>query len=152
MSGPRQGEVVRRALEVRVEGEQPFQAVQATWNLLEPSVGAALAEAGAAGWGVIVKEALANGRLTSRGRGRPAEVLGRAAGRHGVGIDAVALAAALAQPWADVVLSGAVTLAQLHSNLEALRLALGPGEAEEWAGLAERPEEYWAVRSELPWD
>ena len=43
-----------------------FDAVQATWNLLEPSAGPALAEAHAAGVGVIVKEALANGRLTAR--------------------------------------------------------------------------------------
>ena len=40
--------------------------MQATWNLLEPSAGPALAEARAAGMGVIIKEALANGRLTSR--------------------------------------------------------------------------------------
>jgi aryl-alcohol dehydrogenase-like predicted oxidoreductase len=41
-----------------------FDTVQATWNLLERSAGPVLAEAHAAGLGVIVKEALANGRLT----------------------------------------------------------------------------------------
>jgi aryl-alcohol dehydrogenase-like predicted oxidoreductase len=51
---------------MRVDGVRLFDAVQATWNLLEPSAGPALAEAHAAGLGVIVKEALANGRLTDR--------------------------------------------------------------------------------------
>jgi aryl-alcohol dehydrogenase-like predicted oxidoreductase len=41
--------------------ERLFQTVQATWNLLERSAGAALAEAHAAGCGVIVKEAVPTG-------------------------------------------------------------------------------------------
>ena len=63
VSGARQADVVRRALELDA-GVNPFSTVQATWNLLEPSVGPALDEAHAPGWGVLVKEALANGRLT----------------------------------------------------------------------------------------
>jgi len=73
VSGPRQAEVIRRALAVRVDGINPFQSVQATWNLMEPSAGPALAEAHDAGWGVIIKEALANG--VSRYLVTPAELL-----------------------------------------------------------------------------
>ena len=131
VSGPAQPDVIRRALEVDVDGINPFQVVQATWNLLERSAGAALAEAKCRGWGVIVKEALANGRLTERGDG----------GR-------VALAAALSQPWADVVLSGAVTIEQLGANLEAVALS---HESVEWPDVAESPAEYWMRRSQLPW-
>ena len=43
-----------------------FDAVQATWNLHERTAGDALARANAAGMRVIVKEAVANGRLTDR--------------------------------------------------------------------------------------
>ena len=71
------------------------RAVQATWNVLEPSAGPALADAHVQGWGVIVKEALAN-------------------------------------PWVDVVLSGAVTEPQL-------------------AAMAAPPERYWRERDSLPW-
>ena len=39
-------------------------------------------------------------------------------------MDALALAAALAQPWADIVLSGAVTMKQLRSNVRALDIDL----------------------------
>jgi aryl-alcohol dehydrogenase-like predicted oxidoreductase len=120
-SGPAQAATIRRALELTSAGKAPFACVQATWNLLEPSAGPALAEAGQAGWGVVVKEAVANGRLTPHGRDPATQVLARIAAPHDVGIDAVALAAVLANPWADVVLSGAVTPAQLESNLAAPR-------------------------------
>jgi aryl-alcohol dehydrogenase-like predicted oxidoreductase len=150
-SGPWQAATIRRALEVTAGGAGPFACVQATWNLLEPSAGPALAEASAAGWGVIVKEAVANGRLTPHGQGPAAAVLGRVAASHGVGVDAVALAAVLANPWADVVLSGAVTPAQLEANLAAVEVELDPGELEELAALAEPPEGYWKTRAALSW-
>ncbi len=56
----------RTTVNVRVDGLRLFDVVQSTWNVLEPSVGPALSDAHAAGLGVIVKEALANGRLTER--------------------------------------------------------------------------------------
>jgi aryl-alcohol dehydrogenase-like predicted oxidoreductase len=150
-SGPGQAATIRRALEITADGTARFACVQATWNLLEPSAGPALAEASAAGWGVIVKEAVANGRLTPHGQGSAAAVLGRVAARHGVGVDAVALAAVLANPWADVVLSGAVTPAQLEANLAAVGVELDAGELEELAALAEPPEAYWKTRAALSW-
>jgi aryl-alcohol dehydrogenase-like predicted oxidoreductase len=151
VSGPRQAEAVRRALDVQVEGAGVFDVVQATWNLLEPSAGPALAEAKGRGRGVIVKEALANGRLSPHGEGPPLAMLGRLAARHGVGVDAVALAAALANPWADVVLSGAVSAGQLAGNLAAARLSLADDELEELRTLAEPAEAYWAARGRLRW-
>jgi len=151
VSGPRQAEAVRRALDVQVDGAGVFDVVQATWNLLEPSAGPALAEGKGRGRGVIVKEALANGRLSPHGEGPPLAMLGRLAARHGVGVDAVALAAALANPWADVVLSGAVSAGQLAGNLAAARLSLADDELEELRTLAEPAEAYWAARGRLRW-
>ncbi len=146
-TGPRQADTLRRALEVRVDGLQLFSSVQATWNLLEPSAGPALGEAAAAGWGVIVKEAVANGRLTSVGDAGGAHTsLGRAAAAAGATPDALAIAAVLAQPWVSVVLSGAAGIDQLRSNLRALEVG-----AVEIADLAEPPERYWAARSARPW-
>jgi aryl-alcohol dehydrogenase-like predicted oxidoreductase len=148
VTGPNQPEVIRRAPSVSVDGVNPFQVVQATWNLLEPSASAALVEAKARGWGVIIKEALANGRLTDRADGEYVSDLRRQAVAHKTRIDAVALAAALSQPWVDVVLSGAVTTEQLESNLNAVALAR---EAADWPDIAEAPTAYWARRSALPW-
>ncbi len=134
-----------------MDGISPFGAVQATWNFLEPSAGAALADTHRAGWGVIVKEALANGRLTDRGAGGDAGPLGDVAADRGITADAVAIAAALANPWADVVLSGAVSGAQLRSNVGALDVDLEPVELDGLRDLATPPDEYWHERSLLPW-
>jgi len=142
VSGPYQAETVRRALDTIIDGTPVFSAVQATWNLLETSVGPALAEAKSAGWTVIIKEALANGRLATPG---PA-----VADTLGVRPDVTALAVALAQPWADVVLLGSATVTQLRSNLSALD-APAPVDGERPASLVQDPQDYWSERAAMPW-
>jgi aryl-alcohol dehydrogenase-like predicted oxidoreductase len=151
VSGPRQADTIRRALDVQVDGISPFGAVQATWNLLEPSVGAALADAHSSGWGVIVKEALANGRLTDREAGKGSGPLGSVAAGRDTSADAVAIAAALANPWVDVVLSGAVSEEQLRSNVLALDVELATEELEALRDLTIPPQDYWQQRSLMPW-
>lgn len=148
VSGPHQAETIDRALGVQIGGVNPFQCVQATWNLLEPSAAPALARAHAQGWGVIVKEVLANGRLTERHAApglKPLEQLARSAGAS---LDAIAFAAALANPWVDVVLSGAVTEQQLLSNLRAPDITPN---LNAFPLVAQSPDEYWAARRDLPW-
>ena len=168
-SGPRQADVLRWALDVTVSGRPLFAAAQVTWNPLEPTVGSAAAEAAEAGWAVIIKEALANGRLAPGGDGPgrtgegsrragdgpgagdpdPASLgypLARLAAERGVGEDAIALAAALANPWATVVLSGAVTPEQIRENIAALTVGDLPP-----LDIAEPPDEYWNQRAARPW-
>jgi aryl-alcohol dehydrogenase-like predicted oxidoreductase len=142
VSGPSQAATVRRALDTTIDGMPLFSAVQATWNLLETSVGPALAEAKSAGWTVIIKEALANGRLATPGPA-VAETLGARP-------DVTALAVALAQPWADVVLLGSATVTQLRSNLRALDAAV-PDDATRFASLVRDPPAYWGERAAMPW-
>ncbi|GAB3443654.1 aldo/keto reductase [Actinophytocola sediminis] len=147
-SGPRQAETVRRALALERHGERVFTTVQSTWNVLEPSVGAALLEARSTGARVLVKEVLANGRLAVH----PPASLAAIAESNDVGPDAVALAAALGQSWADTVLLGPAGVGQLRSNLAALRVPLAavarPGAFTE---LAVDPDLYWKDRAALSW-
>ncbi|WP_184921694.1 aldo/keto reductase [Saccharothrix ecbatanensis] len=147
-SGPDQAGTVRRALELEVEGRRLFESVQSTWNVLETSVGPELASAKESGAEVFVKEGLANGRLAVDPPPRVREL----AAKHGVGPDAIALAAVCAQPWADVVLSGAASPDQLHANLKAQDVHLEPDELDELAECAEPAGQYWATRSSLPWE
>jgi aryl-alcohol dehydrogenase-like predicted oxidoreductase len=143
-SGPRQRETIERALEVG-----GFDAVQATYNVLETSAGAALAAAHEAGLSVIIKEAVANGRLTARGDVARLAELAREAD---LAPDQLALAAVLAQPWVDVVLSGASTTEVLASNLKAATVRPSPEQLDRLSGLRETPESYWETRSALPWN
>jgi aryl-alcohol dehydrogenase-like predicted oxidoreductase len=148
-SGPLQATTLRRALDTTVDGEPLFGAAEVTWNLLEPSVGPAAAEAAEAGWAILIKEAVANGRLAPGGDGAgPSSRLARLAAARGLTPDAIALAAALAQPWASVVLSGAVTCEQLAENLTALTVT-EPGDLH--LDMAEPAAAYWSARSRRPW-
>jgi aryl-alcohol dehydrogenase-like predicted oxidoreductase len=141
LSGPNQSEALHRALSIDVDGTPLFSAVQATWNLLEPSAGTALAEAKCAGWTVIIKEALANGRLA---------VPGPATAVLGARPDVTALSVALAQPWADIVLLGAATVDQLRSNLAAPDAAV-VHDGHRLATLALDPQAYWRQRAAMEW-
>lgn len=148
-----QSDSIRRALRIRIDGVPLFTSVQATWNLLEPSAGAALAEAAQSGARVIIKEALANGRLVPGQQATDpdaARVLNIAA-ELGVGVDRLALAAAMAQPWVWRVLSGAVNPAQVHENLAAADISV-PGEViADLVDGAGQPERYWSLRSARTW-
>jgi len=144
-TGPRQTDTIERALEVG-----GFDAVQATWNLHERSATAALAAAHDAGLGVIVKEALANGRLTARGDAEGP--LATAARERGTTPDALALSAVLAQPWVDVALSGAATVDTLRSNLAALDVTWDAELDARLAELTEPADAYWERRAELAWN
>lgn len=143
VSGEEQTDTIDRAVELGA-----FDAVQATYNLLERSAGAALERAHDAGMRVIVKEALANGRLAPRGG---VAELDEAAARAGTSSDALALAWLLRRPWVDVVLSGAATVDHLRSNLAAPAVEWTPALDDALSGLGEASEPYWAARSDLDW-
>ena len=145
VSGARQAEVIEALLRIERGGARLFGSVQATWNVLERSASPALQSAHDAGLLVIIKEGLANGRLSSRGDVQPVK---DEASRLGTTPDALALAIALAQPFADVVLSGAATATQVASNLAARHLPVPPGRLVE---LTVSPETYWAQRATLKW-
>ncbi|MEP6952625.1 MAG: aldo/keto reductase [Solirubrobacteraceae bacterium] len=131
-SGTDQAAAIDRARELDV-----FTSVQSTWNLVERSAGDALQRAHASGMRVMVKEALANGRLTPRG--------------DTAFDDAQALAGVLARPWVDVVLSGAATVEQLHSNLRALDVEWTDELERRAADLVEPPGAYWEHRGSMAW-
>jgi aryl-alcohol dehydrogenase-like predicted oxidoreductase len=118
--------------------------------VLEPSARTALAEAADAGARVIVKEAVANGRLTPGAADAPPRAVALAA-ELGVPLDQLAIAAALAQPWAWCVLSGAVDPLQVASNAAAARVSLPADVLSELGTLAEDAEAYWSARSARAW-
>jgi aryl-alcohol dehydrogenase-like predicted oxidoreductase len=106
--------------------------------------------------GVIIKEAVANGRLTSRNQdsafASKRAVLENAAESLDTTIDAVAIAAVLAQPWVDVVLSGAANVEHLASNAKALNCELDTLLDQLMASLREDANTYWETRSDLSWN
>jgi aryl-alcohol dehydrogenase-like predicted oxidoreductase len=141
-TGPHQSDIIDTAMLVSRGGRRLFDWVQATWNVLEPSCGPALARAKRLGVHTIAKEGVANGRLTSRSHFPQWQQF---AAKHEATPDALALSVALAQPFLDVVLSGAATVEQLTSNLAATPRSI------DVSAFATPPEDYWAARSKLEW-
>jgi aryl-alcohol dehydrogenase-like predicted oxidoreductase len=164
VSGAGQDVAIRRAMEVRRDGERVFDSIQATWNLFERGAEGALADAHAAGMKVVVKEVLANGRLAGRGkrdggRWNGDEILSSSlagilevAANSGVAVETLALAAALGRPWADVVLSGAATVGQIQSNLAALELPWDEELEQRLRDFAIDSTDYWRARSGFSWN
>jgi aryl-alcohol dehydrogenase-like predicted oxidoreductase len=158
VSGAGQDVAIRRALGVRRDGERVFDSVQATWNLLERGAESALEDAHAAGMKVVVKESLANGRLTHGNRNEDdvlsplvARIRALAEGR-GLTVEALALTAALARPWADVVLTGAATAEQIRSSVAAPAVAYGAELEEQTRSMSIASDEYWRARGSFAWN
>ena len=151
LSGPESARALDLALAARVDGEPVFDAVQATFYVLDPSLAAGLAGAHDAGLGVIVKEVHANGRLTdANDRPEDADLLARLrAAASGRALDRLAVAFALSHPFVDVVLSGAATTTQLASHAAAVAEPAPAGGS--LAAFAEPCERYWRTRGALPW-
>ena len=156
VSGTQQAETIWRALEIKFDGELLFSSVQATWNLLEQSATPALQAAHEAGLGIIIKEALANGRLTPRNTSLAFQpknaLLDVQAKKHHSTIDALALAAVLHQPFVDVALSGAARIDHLQSNLKALDVVWDGALEDILEKLVEPAEVYWQKRSQMAWN
>jgi aryl-alcohol dehydrogenase-like predicted oxidoreductase len=156
LSGPKQAETLRRALTTQPDGVPLFGSVQATWNILAQEVGPALKEAHQSGMGVILKEVLANGRLTTRNQDpsfRDAYgLLVEMATELETTVDALAMAAAMAQPWADIVLSGAARVEHLRSNLQAGHIDLNSNQLARLLHLKEPADVYWELRGRLEWN
>jgi aryl-alcohol dehydrogenase-like predicted oxidoreductase len=74
-----------------------------------------------------------------------------AAREYELGPDVLALPVVVDQPWADVVLSGAATSEQLHSNLAALQVVVDHRLQQRLRKLVESPEQYWSERARQSW-
>lgn len=156
VSGENQAEIIWRALELEFDGVPLFSSVQATWNLLEQSAAPALKAAHEMGLGIIIKEALANGRLTPRNASpdfrSSMKILEAQAIARQLPIDALALAAVMQQPFVDVTLSGAACIDHLESNLKALEIVWDNALENILEKLIESPEVYWHKRSQMAWN
>lgn len=156
VSGPDQGDTLQRAMLTRIDGAHLFDVVQATFNILEQSMADPLRQAADSGMGIVIKEALANGRLTPRNQdadfAKTRDTLENMARSYDSSVDAIALAFVLAHPWAHVVLSGAAVEAHLFSNLSAAQVDLSDDALDHLRQFSESPDQYWKERSQLSWN
>lgn len=155
-TGTGQVEVLKEAQSIQRDGRPLFTVFQFTFNILERSFSPLLDNLREAGHTLIVKEALANGRLLPN-TDYPHywilyQRLSGLARKYGVGEDAVALRYVIERMPQALVLSGAAHSRHLQGNLGALNFSLEKDELDLLDSFALDPEEYWAERSRLSWN
>lgn len=155
-TGPEQTAVLQKIPEIVSGSQLLFDTVQVTWNILEQSTNEALDNLNALGVGIIIKEPVANGILTSSNQfeefTEQMTLLRTLAEKHNCGIDALALARALHKGWNGPVLSGAANPDQLISNVQAADIRLNAADIALLDRLKEDSKDYWNRRKLLPWN
>jgi aryl-alcohol dehydrogenase-like predicted oxidoreductase len=107
---------------------------------------------------VIVKEALANGRLTETNVDENSPLspliarLKTIARSKGAALETLALGVALHRPWANVVLSGAATVDQLSANASARGFNSDVDLEQVLNEVTVKPVDYWNARSGFAWN
>lgn len=155
-SGANQVEVINKALDVQVEGQQLFDIFQVTYNYLEQSLLAILNELTAQNKSIVIKEAMANGRIFRNEKFtnyyKLYEVLDKLGQKYNVGTDAITLRFAMQTIPNAMVLSGASSQTQLLENLKANQFELNANEIDVLQSFRVNPDSYWSERKKLPWN
>lgn len=155
-TGNNQSEVLQKAMEVHFKGEQLFEVFQCTYNILDQSIYGLGRKILADKKQLVIKEALANGRLFPNVAYPEYELLYKKletlSKKYGVGVDAIALQFCSARLEGAIVLSGANKPEYLRQNLMATNFELSTQEIAESARFKIAPKVYWDEREQLTWN
>ena len=155
-TGANQSEIIRKAMTIEAEGNPLFGAYQVTYNIFDQSLFEVIKELKSSGAKIIIKEALANGRVFPNSKFpyyRTAYLnLKALANKYETGIDAIALRFCIDTLSPFVVLSGASSTQQVIENLSANDFELNEEEIDTLSGLRINPGAYWTERKQLNWN
>ncbi|WP_179320807.1 aldo/keto reductase [Winogradskyella helgolandensis] len=155
-SGTEQSKIINEAQKIKFDGIDLFDSYQVTYNIFEQSTYSVLKELIAEGKTIIIKEALANGRIFRSDKFkvyRPAyNYLELLSNKYQVESDAIALRFIIDYLEPKLVLSGASNTLQLKQNLKAFHFKLNDEEITILKSFAISPQHYWQERSDLQWN
>jgi len=155
-TGTNQVEVIKKALDVLVDGKQVFDLFQVTYNFLDQSLSEISSELHRQNKSIVIKEALANGRIFSNEKyphyKEMYASLEKIAAQYNVGVDAISLKYCEQTTLNAKVLSGASTIDQLKENLKLNDFSLSNDEIEILNSFKTSTDSYWAERKELVWN
>lgn len=155
-TGTNQVEVIKEALNVLVDGEQIFDVFQVTYNFLDQSLSDISNELVRQNKSIIIKEAVANGRIFKNIKYPHYKalytVLKTLSEKYKVGVDAISLKYCEQTIPESIVLSGASNSEQLNENLKANSFSLSKNEIELLSTFKTTPEFYWTERKNLQWN
>lgn len=155
-TGAHQAAVLQKALEVEVHHKPLFDAFQVTYNILDQSLDAVAAKIKAQNKTLIIKEALANGRLLPNLKhlhySKLYTYMTQLSKHYKVGIDAIALRFCMDNIASDVVLSGAAVGAHVSANILVNTFELSKKELKNLQTFSIEPEAFWSERKRLAWN
>ena len=155
-SGANQVEVIKRSLDIEVDGELLFDVFQVTYNIFDQSIATLSNQFELNKRRLVIKEAMANGRIFPNERYPHYQTaynqLANLADKYNVGIDAIALRYCIDSIPSFKVLSGAAVKEHLMDNLKAETFQLTPHDVEALNELASSPQHYWDERKQLDWN
>ncbi|XMO85079.1 aldo/keto reductase [Algibacter sp. AS12] len=155
-SGANQKEVIEAALKVKINGNCLFDSFQVTYNVFEQSTFSVLKTVLNLDKTVIIKEALANGRVFKNEAFQhytnAYTIIEALSLKYKVGVDAIALRFVMDNLQPTYVLSGASNKTQLIQNLKALDFSFTKAELQELQSLTVSSNNYWDERSALLWN
>ena len=139
-----------------VDGEPIFDLFQVTYNFLDQSLKEMLAELISQNKSIVVKEAMANGRIFRNERypnyNEMYSILDNLSKKYNVGIDAISLKYCEQTITNSIVLSGASNTKQLTENLKMNSFSLSFDDIEILNSFKTAPESYWIERKKLQWN
>ena len=155
-TGENQVEVLKRALDVHIEGTQVFDLFQVTYNCLEQSLQKISQELIQQEKTIVIKEALANGRIFKNKNYQQYSLLYKTlanlAQKYEVGIDAISLKYCAQKIPKSTILSGASTIRQLQENLKADTFMLSRKDLTLLDAFKTPAHYYWSERKKLTWN
>ena len=155
-TGHNQVQVIKKALDVQVNGIDLFDAFQITYNILDQSLAEMMSLLNSLGKRVIIKEALANGRLFPNNNYQHYAalyiLLKKLSEKYTVGVDAIVLRFCIDSIHPFMVLSGASVSQHLSDNLKAMSFQLDPDEVQLLKEFGVKPADYWQERKKLSWN
>jgi aryl-alcohol dehydrogenase-like predicted oxidoreductase len=155
-TGNNQVEVIKYAMDVCVDDVALFDAYQVTYNILDQSLTEVSDMLTSDGKRMIIKEALANGRVFKNVNYPQYNSLylslAEMSKKYGVGIDAIALRFCIQSIEPFIVLSGASQPSQLTENLNSNDFILEEEDIIKLKSFKIDPKTYWAERKLLQWN
>lgn len=155
-TGDNQTALLKKAVAITIDNDPLFEVFQITYNILDQSLLEVLDLINNGHNRIVIKEALANGRVFPNSNYPIYKnlyiALAEFAEKHKVGIDAIALQFCVQTVHPFIVLSGASQTDQIKQNLKTNTFQLQPEEVSQLKSFGITAEDYWLERKQLGWN
>ena len=155
-TGTNQVEIIKKALNVRVDGATVFDLFQVTYNFLDQSLQEIYSELIKQKKSIVIKEALANGRIFKNKKYKHYteiySALDYLSQKYNVGVDAISLKYCAQTIPKSMVLSGASNSMQLKENLKANSFSISNEDIALLNSFKIPTTQYWEERKKLEWN